>query len=738
MSDGTSGVRFQKGSDSAHAPGFLESISGDFDSEAALRNTYEATCFPSGSTIACSWDRALVRHIGNAIAQECRLLGIDLLLGPGMNIRRHPLTARNFEYYSEDPRLTGELACAMVDGVQEMGIGTSVKHFACHNSDTRRTRVDAIVDERALREIYLAAFERVVRRSKPTTVMTAYNKINGVKASENRWLLDSLLRKEWGFEGAVVSDWGAVSDVVAATEAGLDLQMPESPSSSRRLASALGNGALSEAALDRRVRNILRLEERLAVLATTAKAKAGCVPDAEARHELARLAAEGSIVLLKNESGLLPLEPRKGLKKIAIIGHLAIEPLYQGTGCAIVHARRVDSPWENLVAGKPEGIELDYAEGYRKDDSTDEGLLTAATTAAETADVAIVFAGSFLPEESDRYNRTTMNIESGHERLIETVSKAAKRVIVVLAAGDSVHMPWIGSVSSVFLTGFGGEAMGSALADIIYGRKNPSGKLAATMPTRLQDCPSFLSFPGDEFHLRYDEGLYVGYRYYDARGLEPLFPFGFGLSYTRFSYANLRLSTNAVEMPTGLSAFVDITNEGEREGCEIAQLYVSQRRPRLPRPPRELKGFEKISLLPGETKTAEFRLEAGDFAYFDSEARAWVVDSDQFTIEIGASSRDIRLSAPLSVKSANAPARRLDVASGFQELFEDERAKRMFFDFLVEKGLLSKRDIDERLERKLEKSFWGLFSFMDMHSSGQVGYDELKELIGRINAEISR
>jgi beta-glucosidase len=730
MCDGTSGVRFQKGSDAPSAPSFAEAMRESFDDDSAVLRTFEATCFPSGSTVANSWDTALLRSIGNAIAAECQSLGINLLLGPGINIRRHPLTARNFEYYSEDPCLAGDLAAGMVQGVQERGVGTSVKHFACHNSDDRRTRVDAVVDERALREIYLAAFERVVRRARPTTVMAAYNKINGVRASESSWLLTKVLRDEWGFEGAVISDWGGVADVVASTRAGLDLQMPRSPSSSARLTEAVARGEVSKQELDARVKNVVRLALRLS-------SSAGAAPPADfpAHHELARKAAEQSIVLLKNENGLLPIEPGRSKKVVAVIGRLAKEPLYQGTGCAIVHAATVDIPWEQLNALKPEEVELRYAQGYGRGNSVDAALLKEAVAAAQDADCALVFVGSPLPPESDLYNRRSIDLEPGQAQLIDAVSKVNGRTAVIVAAGDCVAMPWADSVSAILWAGFAGEGMGAALADIIYGRKNPSGKLSMTIPVKLSDTPAYLSFTENEFSLRHAEGAYVGYRYYDAREIEPRFCFGFGLSYTRFAYRGLRLSEDSISMPQTLVVGAEIQNTGTRPGSEIVQLYVSQASPRLPRPPRELKGFEKVALQPGERRAVEFRLQERDFAYFDPAVGDWVVDTDRFDICLAASSRDIRLSKTLLVTGRRRPDVPLRVDSGFLELFENEKATAMFFDFIVDAGLLAREQIDPQLKRALAKSFWGLLSYMDMHSSGRVTYGMMREIVDRMDRD---
>ncbi|QWU14504.1 beta-glucosidase [Paenibacillus sophorae] len=732
MSDGSSGVRFQKDSEITRSQSFYESISSRFDSEEAISNTHKATCFPSASTVACSWNKELIYEIGQAIAKECRRLGIHLLLGPGMNIRRHPLTARNFEYYSEDPYLTGDMAAAMVMGVQSQGVGTSLKHFACHNSDTKRTRVDAIVEERALREIYLAAFERVVNQAKPTTVMSAYNKINGVQASEDPLLLNQILREEWGFAGAVISDWGAVKNVVEATLAGLDLQMPLSLSSSRFLEEAVQKGDIAEEWLNRRVKHILEL-----VFSLTEKAEPKAEFDFVQHHRIAQRAAEESIVLLKNGRKLLPLSSEK-IKKIAVVGKLAVEPLYQGTGCAVVNAQLVDIPLDSIRSLCQGTIEVAYAPGYNSDGSTNQALLQEAGLLARDADVVLIFAGAFMPEESDDYNRKDMNIESGHEQLIETVCAVNRNSILILANGESVSMPWTDMASVVLETWFGGEGMGAALANILFGLVNPSGKLSATIPEKLNNTPAYLSFPGNEKDLYYSEGIYVGYRYYDKKEIAPRFPFGHGLSYTQFTYSNLTVSSSSVKLPETLKVTVDITNTGDVYGKEIIQLYLSQPKSKLPRPIQELKGFAKVALHSGETKTVEFVLEERDFSYYNPEFGKWVADTAEFIVRIGASSRDIRLTKAVQVENSRKYVSKIRTDSGFAELLENATAKQIFYQFLIENGLINQEQANENLDELLKWSFWGIQTFMDMNSGGTITYEKMEEVVTRINDALEK
>lgn len=738
MSDGTSGVRFQKGSDGdgavsiSGADSFYESLSGRFDDDDAMERTYEATAFPSGSAISCSWNKELIREIGSAIAKECQKLGINLLLGPGLNTRRHPLTARNFEYYSEDPCLAGDMAAAIVKGVQGEGVGTCMKHYACHNSDTRRTRVNVRVSERALREIYLAPYERVVKKAEPTCIMTAYNKINGEECSGDTRLIKDILKKEWGFDGMVVCDWGAVKDSVEASRGGLDLQMPMSLSSAKYLEQAVLDGKLPESYIDERVRRILK---------TVFKLKAWEVKrdevDFKAHHELARKAAAESMVLLKNEENILPLDVSR-FKKAAVVGLLAKEPVYQGTGCAIVRAQSVDIPYECMERTFGGEISLSYAKGYEADGTTNEALLEEAAKAAKEADVIIVMAGTFLPGEDDDYNRKDMSLPLGHRACIEKMASLHKKLVVVLANGDVCEMDWAKRADAVLDIWYSGEGMGQALADILSGKENPSGKLSATVPQKLTDTPAYLGFDGNIYEIPYNEDIYVGYRYYDKKEIEPLYPFGFGLSYTAFEYSRLRTKVYEDADTLSVKISVDITNKGGRDGKECVQLYVSPKeKTRLPRPVRELKGFEKVALKAGETKTVDFVLDGRDFAYYDADLRRWVTENGIYMVEAAASSRDIRLSVPVEIKAQKPPVRLLKPDCGFHEIFETETGKTMLFDFLVEKGLLKREQINDKVEASLRWAFWPAKNFLDMGASGAVSYEEWEEFLKKTNEALA-
>lgn len=728
MSDGTNGVRFQKGElgkETASANLYDAFTNSSFDSEQALQNTYKATCFPSGAALACSWNPELAHEIGAAVALECKSIGIGLLLGPGMNIRRHPLTARSFEYYSEDPVLSGEMAAGMITGVQQEGVGATVKHFACNNSDTRRTILNCIVEQRALREIYLAGFERAVKKAKPAAVLASYPAINGVSASQNKWLLTDVLRKDWGFEGITVSDWGGVKDSAAAAKAGLDLQMPSSTQFFHQVTSALQRGNLTEEQLDVHCERLLAL-----IFQYSRDGKEKPELDWEHQHTLAQKAAAECGVLLKNEGGLLPLDPKKP-QRIAVLGALAKAPLYQGTGCAVVNAMKVDIPFEELQKAAT-AAEFLYAPGYLPNDTTTDALLQEAAEAARSADVAIVLVGSRLPRESDEYDRPDMDLESGHLRLMEAVFAAQPNTVVLVFNGDAVSMPWAKNARAVLDMWYGGEGSGNAAAGLLFGLYNPSGKLPVSIPHKLSDTPAYLDFPHEQDVARYREGIFVGYRYYDAREIEPLYPFGYGLSYTSFSYDDIRVTN----VQSGCEVKVRITNTGKTAGAEAAQLYVAPQSPRVFRPIKELKGFQKVHLAPGESAIARFTLDRRDFAYYDDMLGQWRVDGGQYKLYVGGSSRDLPLAADIEIEGDEEAARPLALDSHYSDIFRYPAAAKAFFDFLVEKGLLHAEQVSVDLEKDLAKTFWGFAQHLDMNANGQLTPDMMLELLERMNAAI--
>jgi beta-glucosidase len=609
-----------------------------------LNASVPATCFPTASALASSWDTALIHEVGVALGEQCVAEGVSVLLGPGMNIKRHPLCGRNFEYFSEDPLLSGELAAAMIQGVQSQGVGTSIKHYAVNNQEQWRMFIDAIVDERTLREIYLRGFEIAVRKAQPWTVMCAYNRLNGTYCSEHEWLLNKVLRDEWGFEGLVVTDWGATNDRVKGVTAGLDLEMPASGGiNDARIVAAVQAGELPEAELDRIVCRIVSLS----LLGATLMRRNETI-DQQTHHQLAHKAAAESAVLLKNEQ-LLPLQ---SASSIAVIGAFACEPRYQGAGSSQVTPTQLDCALDAIREVAGDETQVTYAPGYDPQHSEpDNDAIEQAVALARSAEVAVVFAGLPGIYESEGFDREHMGLPQQHNRLIESVCAANPNTVVVLFNGAPVEMPWIAKPQAVLECYLAGQAGGTAVADLLFGRLNPSGKLAETFPLRQSDVLADKWFPGAGRQVQYREGLYVGYRYFDSADVPVLFPFGHGLSYTRFDYANLTLSVSTYEQGGELSLSLDVTNIGEVAGAEIVQVYVSAIESNVHRPQQELRAFVKLALGPGETRRAELTLDDEAFAVFDTDAQAWVVEAGNYELRIGSSSRDIRLSQQLTVNS---------------------------------------------------------------------------------------
>jgi beta-glucosidase len=595
-----------------------------------------ATCFPTASSLAASWDINLVEEVGKAIGEECQANQVQIILGPGINIKRSPLCGRNFEYYSEDPILSGEMGAAWVRGVQSQGVGTSLKHLACNNQEYQRMTISVNVDERTLREIYLRPFEIIVKKEQPWSVMASYNRINGVYACENKYLLTDILRNEWGYQGFVVSDWGAVNNHVAGIKAGMNLQMPGSEVDIS-IIDAVNQGNLSESILDKVVEDLIRV-----TLKAESLKKTGYTYDKDQHHMLARKAGSECIILLKNENSILPINNQEP-KKIAIIGSFAKNPRYLGGGSSILKPTIVDIPYDEISKIAGDKILLAYTEGYPEKDTIEKTYINKAVNLARGADVAIIFAG--LPDsyESEGFDRHNLNLPENQNRLISTIAIVQKNIIVVLYNGSPVAMPWLPDVDAVLLGGLNGQATGGAIADVLFGKVNPSGKLAETYPLKLEDNPSFLNFPGENQEVRYSERIFVGYRYYDIKNLETLFPFGYGLSYTTFEYSNIKLSAIKINDTIPLTVTVDLKNTGNVPGKEIVQLYILDYESTYLRPVKELKAFTKVELKPGESKEVKFSLGYRDFAFYNPSVKDWVVETGDFEILIGASSQDIRL-----------------------------------------------------------------------------------------------
>jgi beta-glucosidase len=662
LSDGPHGIRRQR--DPSEPSGSADS-SGSSGDALGLRDSVPATCFPPAVALGSSWDPGLAGRVGAALAREAGALGVDVVLGPGVNIKRSPLCGRNFEYFSEDPHLTGVMGAAVVTGIQSLGVGACVKHFAVNNQETDRMRVSADVDEQTLREIYLPAFEHIVREAGPYAVMCAYNRVNGVYASQYRWLLTELLRGEWGFDGLVMSDWGAVNDRVAALEAGLDLEMPPT-GTDEEIVAAVRAGRLPESVLDVAAGRVIRLAERVRArpgrLAGRVRDRAGRLDaqaeqaehaeqgeqvgdraghggwDVEAHHELAREAARASAVLLKND-GVLPLAP--GLR-VAVLGEQARTPRYQGHGSSHVVPTRLDSALDSLRAA----IGVTFAPGYRLDGAPDPELEREAVETAAAADVAVLFLGLPDAAESEGFDRTTLDLPAVQVALLRRVADACPRVVVVLSNGGVVSVAgWQEHASAVLEGWLLGQAGGAALADLLLGTHSPSGRLTETIPLRLADVPCHLHFPGSDGHVLYGEGRYVGYRHHDTLGTEVAYPFGHGLTYSSFAYSGLEVRE------TGTNEWLvqfTVTNTGERAAQEVAQLYVAFEEERPTRPRHTLRGFAKVGLEPGASERVRLPLTGRDLAQWSVERGGWRIDPGSFVVEVGASSRDIRLRAEVT------------------------------------------------------------------------------------------
>jgi len=615
LTDGPHGVRMQNGA-SDHL---------------GINDSLPATCFPPAVAIGSSWNPAAAERLGEAVGREASALGVAVLLGPGINIKRSPLCGRNFEYYSEDPLLSGVLGAAHVRGQQSQGVGASVKHYAANNQETERMRVSADVDERTLRELYLPAFERVVIEAKPSTVMCSYNKVNGVFASENVWLLTDVLRREWGFTGAVISDWGAVSNRVAALDAGLDLEMPGSGGATdQEIVDAVRRGDLDEALVDHAVQRVLAL--------ATHVPDSTQAFDVDAHHALARELAAESAVLLKNDNAALPIG---GVTTIAVVGGFAATPRFQGGGSSHINATRTDAALDAIKAMAAERNQsVRYAAGYATDGSIEANALRdEAVEAAAAADITVVFAGLGEKEESEGFDRTSLHLPADQLELIRAVAAASARTVVVLSNGGVVSLEgWHDDVDAILEGFLLGQAGGSAIADLLFGVANPSGHLAETIPLRLQDTPSYLNFPGEQGHVRYGEGVMIGYRHYETVEARVRYPFGHGLSYTTFQTSDFSVELTGDDTAT---AAVTVTNTGAVAGAHVVQLYVGTDAGPVRRPTRELRAFTKIALASGESRTVTLDLPRRAFAYWDTPLGQWVVAPGQYRVEVGEDSSTI-------------------------------------------------------------------------------------------------
>lgn len=656
VSDGPHGLRKQ--SEAADHLGINDSI--------------KAVCFPAGCALASSFDRDLAKKMGAAIGEECQAEDISTILGPAVNIKRSPLCGRNFEYYSEDPYAASEMSAAFIQGVQSKNVGTSLKHFLANNQEKRRMTNSSDVDERTLREIYMVPFEGAVKKGKPWTVMNSYNRINGEYVGESKKYLTDLLRDEWGFDGYVVSDWGAVNERVPALEAGMDLEMPSSNGvNDAMIVKAVQEGALDEAVVDQACERILNI-----VFRYMENRDKTAVFDKEKDHETAASVEEECIVLLKNdgdENGkhILPLNREQ---KIAFIGKYAEAPRYQGGGSSHINSWKVESALDAVK----DLADVVYAKGFDDaEDKADEALEAEAVQAAKDADAAVIFAG--LPDsfESEGYDRTHLNLPDCQNRLIEKICDVQKNVVVVLHNGSPVVMPWKYRVSAILEAYLGGQAVGKAEVKVLFGEVNPSGRLSETFPNRLEDTPCYLTYGKGKDHAEYREGVFVGYRYYTTRDMDVQYPFGYGLSYTTFGYSGLAADKKEMTDAETLTVRVDVENTGDRAGKEVVQLYVAPVNSEVPRPLRELKGFEKVSLEPGEKKTVAFTLDNRAFAVWNADLHCWDVPDGAYMIQICRNAQEVILEETVQVKNTKRPRQKYTANTCMGEILADPKAQQI-------------------------------------------------------------
>ena len=733
VSDGPHGIRKQESL--ADHMGVAESI--------------KAIGFPTASAMACSFDRDLLHKVGDALGEECVAEDLAVLLGPGINMKRSPICGRNFEYYSEDPVVAGELGAAFVNGVQEHGVGTSLKHFAANNQEWRRMSISAEIDERTLREIYLAAFETVVKKAQPWTIMCSYNRINGVYSCENDWLLNKVLRDEWGFEGLVMTDWGAMDERVPSLKAGLDLEMPDCHGETDKLiVKAVQSGELEESVLDTAVERILTMVDKYltarkdidpASMVHPLPSSAERGYDVAAHHALARTTAEQSAVLLKNED-ILPLQKDK---KIAFIGEFAKVPRIQGGGSSHINNTSIESALDAA------GDSVSYAQGFHIDEeTTDETLLQEAITLAKESDVAVIFAG--LPDsfESEGFDRTHLNMPANQNELIARISEVQPNVVVVLHSGSPIAMPWLDKVAGVLQMYLAGQASGGAAVNLLFGDATPCGKLAETFPLHLEDNPSYLNFPGNREKVCYQEGVFIGYRYYDKKKMDVLFPFGYGLSYTDFTYSNMKVTVNGknaadvdvIKETDEIVVSADITNTGNCDAAEIVQLYIKNPVVYEIRPEKELRDFAKVFLKAGETKTVTFMLNARAFSYYETRIHDWYAESGDYEILLASSSRDIRLQYTVSITGSKKIPFVADYVTTCEdvELFAkdgsalDEMLRRSGF------AEATDHDGDDSMGSGTADMMKAMFTGTPLHSilsfsSEELTYEDIQDTIRKLN-----
>ncbi len=712
MSDGPHGVR--------RAPATNKAGYGD---------QLPATCFPTASALSATWDVDLIYKVGQALGEECQALDVNVLLGPGVNIKRSVLGGRNFEFFSEDPVLSGELGAAYINGVQSQGVGTSLKHFTANNVETMRMFNNSNVDTRTLHEIYLTPFEIAVKKAQPWTVMACYNRVQGEYGTQSSYLLTKTLKEDWGFEGIVISDWFAVVDRVEALRSGMHIEMPHvSEVNDSILVDAIKKGLLKESVLDAAVKEILTI-----VLKAKSLEKENADQKIEEHHVFARKVSSEAVTLLKNKDAALPLSKKK-YKKIALIGEFAKNPRYQGNGSSEVKPTQLDNIYDIIKSEYGKGVDITYAQGYDLKDDEDISKIEEAIAVAKEADIALIFAGLPLSYESEGIDRKHIHMPAAHNTLIKRVAENQKNTVVVLTNGSAVAMPWVEEVSAVVEAWLGGQAGAGGVADVLFGKVNPSGKLAETFPVRLEDTPAYFNFPGEQGDVLYGERIFVGYRYYDEKKIEPLFPFGYGLSYTQFEYSDLKISSKEITDKEKLEVTVTVKNTGGMKGKEVVQLYVKDTECTLQRPEKELKRFAKIELAPGESKVVTFYLDSRDFSYYDGKREMWIAESGEFIVSAAASSRDIRQSSTIHLNSTQQVPMMVDEYTFVKELWENKQTREIVKKYIplwIASWVPEGKSLDEAnipgffLEHPLIK-----FPYM---TKGEISHEQVLELIKECN-----
>lgn len=685
-----------------------------------------ATCFPPAVLLACSFDEDLAKKQGAAIGEEAQEQDVQIVLGPANNIKRSPLGGRCFEYCSEDPVLSGHIAAGVIEGIQSKKVGTALKHFACNSQETERFVVNELIDERALREIYLASFEYPVKKAKPTSIMCAYNKINNEYCSQNRWLLTDILRGEWGFKGFVMSDWGAVDNRAQGVYAGLELEMPGTGEENKReLMNAVNGGRVSMPSADPKFKNKLTVHQinkavtRLLEVVFALHEKRNKKPcDYPKHHKTAVEIARECMVLLKN-NGALPI---KG-GKTAVIGEMAVNPRYQGGGSSYVNAINVTKPLDAMA----QYGDVEYSQGYSLDNDKDYDKISDAVKLAASCDRAVIICGLPLSYESEGYDRSHMNLPDSQLKLIDEVVRRQPNTVIVLCNGSPVAMPFVGKVNGILEAYLGGEGAGEAIADLLYGKANPCGKLAESFPQYLEHNPSYGNFPGENSKVSYSEGIFVGYRWYEKHNIPTLFPFGYGLSYTTFHYDGIKLSKSEADENEEITVTVTLSNTGAIDGKEAVQLYVREEKPRVSRPEKELKAFKKVFVKAGESVKVTFTLDRRCFAYWDDEIHDWRVDSGKFVILAGSSSDNCPLSAAVNI-SAREYFKELNIHTLYAELKTHPKGEKFIKEILSLTG--------EEYIKILDTipGDWPLRTIVSMYGA-KITLPMLMDMIEKVNSE---